>query len=278
MEKSRKIIKNRWILIISVTVFIMIFSVGVFTAKKLLIHERNQSNLISSLQNQIMLLENRIDLLEKNPDEIFSDGGVNYLAIGNSITIHPLANYWWSECGMAASSAEKDYYHIVKSWLESKYDTVNSLAYNFSMWEVLYTDRAETIEIIDSYLSSNLDLITIQLGENVTNLDTFKGDFEYLLNHIKSMVPSAHIIVLGDIITDSGERDIIKKKVCEEYNIDYISFDDIKDNKEYQCGKGITVYDDKGNPHIVEHDGVASHPNDKAMQLIADRVIEFVQD
>ena len=50
----------------------------------------------------------------------------NYLAIGNSITIHPLNEYWWNECGMAATTVENDYVHLVASALDANY-----YAYNF---------------------------------------------------------------------------------------------------------------------------------------------------
>ena len=41
----------------------------------------------------------------------WKDGAFNYLAIGNSLTLHGICEYWWNECGMAASSLEKDYVH-----------------------------------------------------------------------------------------------------------------------------------------------------------------------
>lgn len=37
----------------------------------------------------------------------------NYLAIGNSITLHEVCDYWWNECGMASTSKNNDYFHRV---------------------------------------------------------------------------------------------------------------------------------------------------------------------
>lgn len=173
---------------------------------------------------------------------------------------------------MAASSAEMDYYHLVKKHLESVKDAVNSYALNFVIWETLYTDRAETLVVLDRYLDESLDLITIQLGENAKILDTFESDFEYLLNHIQESAPQAEIIVIGDFWEYEG-RDAIKEKVSEKCSVRYIPLSEIKDNKAYQCGLGTTVYSSEGKPHTVEHSGVAVHPNDKAMELIADKII-----
>ena len=49
------------------------------------------------------------------------DGVYNILAIGNSITLHPVCSYWWGSWGMAASSIDKDYVHQVQAGLSQKY-------------------------------------------------------------------------------------------------------------------------------------------------------------
>ena len=178
---------------------------------------------------------------------------------------------------MAATSPENDYYHIVVNHLKEEKDDVSSNVYNFSIWETLYTDRAETLEVLDYYLGESLDLITVQLGENAQNLDTFESDFEYLINHIKEKCPSAEIIVIGDF-WESENRDDMKKKAAEKCGVKYISLNEIKDNNEYQCGMGTEVYGEDGKAHIVEHSGVAAHPNDKAMKFIADKIIENISN
>jgi len=38
------------------------------------------------------------------------------------------------------------------------------------------------------------------------------------------------------------------------------------------------VYDNSGNSHIVEHKGVAKHPNDKEMRRIANAVLLAVKN
>ena len=85
----------------------------------------------------------------------WSSANYNYLAIGNSITIHPLNEYWWNECGMAATTAENDYVHLVASALDAKI-----YAYNFATWELMGHDRGETLSLLDELISEELYLVT----------------------------------------------------------------------------------------------------------------------
>lgn len=172
---------------------------------------------------------------------------------------------------MAASKIDTDYYHIVVDFLKKNVN-VNSIPYNFSVWESLDTDRAETLELLDSFLNSNIDLITVQLGENAVNLETWESDFKYLLQYICQKSPKAKLIVIGDFWTNDN-RDEVKIKICKELNIIYLSLDEIKGKDEYICGLGTSIWGDDGTKHIVEHKGVAKHPNDAAMQYIASGII-----
>ena len=227
-----------------------------------------QNNRISSLEalEEYRLLKDNI---------VYTENGYNYLAIGNSITIHDVNEYWFSNCGMGASKKENDYFHLVKSNLENKEKEVNAYAMNYIDWELQSNDRAETYTLINKYLSPKIDLITIQLGENVNDMSTFEFDLENLINYIKKIAFDAKIIVVDDF-WKNDDRTKIKQDVCNKNNIAFVSLDEIKDNLNYQCGMNSIVYDDLGNPHQVNHTGVAKHPNDAAMKYIADRIIDVL--
>lgn len=204
-------------------------------------------------------------------------GGINYLAIGNSITKHDIVNYWWSECGMAASKPDKDYFHLVTAFLEKSKENiiVCSYAYNFAIWENQATDRAETLNALDDYLNEDLNLITVQLGENASDLSTFLGDYEYLLNHIKTYCPKAQIIVIGDF-WEYGERDKMKRQAAEQCDVQYVDLSEIR-NEEFMAELGTSIYGDDGQWHKIEHEGVAKHPSDKGMEYIAGKIIEEIK-
>ena len=176
---------------------------------------------------------------------------------------------------MAASSEDKDYIHLIKSYLEESTETCLNAA-NFADWETHGQDRSEFLSLLDGYLDIRIDLITIQLGENAGDIATFKEDFKELLNYISLRCPKAQIIVFGDFWSYEN-RDELKKDACNESGVTYVSLDDIKNNPEYQASLNTIVYDKDGNEHIIEHEGVAAHPGDKGIEYIADKVIDALK-
>lgn len=211
------------------------------------------------------------------PEESIPEECFNYLAIGNSITRHRTTDFWWNPVGMAASDEEHDYYHIVLGYLENRYGNVNGVIYNFSPWEGKEDHRDEEFKHIDKYLDPDLDLITIQMGENVSDLSTYQEDYITLLKYIHEKAPNARILVIGDFWTNE-ERDRIEFYACAVTCAEYVSLDGIAGNDEYYCGLGTTVYDKDGNEHTVENEGVAMHPGDAGMQAIAERIIEALEN
>lgn len=238
-------------------------------------HEKAQNERISNLQSSVSFLSAKLEATKTNKIE-WSDKGFNYLAIGNSITLHNECSYWWNKVGMAASDAEHDYYHLVVDYLESLNSEVVAYPYNYSVWETQSTDRDETLEFIDFLLSEKLDLVTIQLGENAKDISTFEQDYASLIKYISEKAPNAQIVVIGDFWSN-GDRDFLKKKACETCNVTYVPLEGIRDNKDYYCGLGTVVYDAEGTSHVVEHSGVASHPGDEGMKAIADIVINEIK-
>ena len=207
-----------------------------------------------------------------NPNIEWLADGYNYLAIGNSITKHDITSYWWNEIGMAASDADHDYFHRVLKKLEEMHGNVMGVACNLYGWEVQSHDRDEALSLLDKYLSPELDLIIVQLGENASDLTTFQSDYLSLLNYIKAKAPNARILVISDFWYNSN-RNELKENAAREAGAEYVSLDGITSHEEYYCGLGATVYDRDGNAYIVEHNGVAMHPGDEGMQAIANRII-----
>lgn len=275
--------KNKKKRIIILLIIFCLFSGGVcaaFLGYKVYQHEKNQSATITELNNRVSSLSAKMSILENTVEGEhieWDDEGFNYLAIGNSITIHGLATYWWDDDrGMASSSDNKDYVHLVEQYLERVNGSVTMHATNFSAWETQGADRAEFLELLDPYLSDELDLITIQLGENASNLDSWEKDFEELICYVSSIASQATIIVVGDFWSN-GSRDELKKCAAENTGVIYVSLDGIRDNSEYYAGRGTIVEDSEGNDHIIEHNGVANHPGDKGMAAIAERIIAVLQ-
>lgn len=268
MDKKKK--NTVIVVFVSLILIVGICIIGL----KFVQYELNQSQKIYDLQQQVSMLNEKVN----SESKVIWLGGYNYLAIGNSITLHPIVNYWWAEDGMAATSPEKDYFHIVSSNLNEIYRAnVVAYAYNYAVWETQAHDRAETFELLDEYLSSKIDLVTVQLSENCSDLMTFSSDFKDLLEHIKDKCgDDVQIIVIDDFW--DADRGKIKKKVCDEIGISFVDLSDIRGDENYMAGMGTTVYGSDGTKHVIEHEGVAQHPGDKGMNLIAERVLKLIEN
>lgn len=242
-------------------------------AKQLENEEAEKSQLQTDINDMILemqLLKNQMVGVE------YLNNGFNYLAIGNSITKHQICSYWWDEIGMGATSKDKDYVHLVEKYLLTKNDAVQIQAVNFSNWELQGFDRVETLFEIDSYLSSKLDLVTIQLSECVWETSTFKSDYIELIELIKKKAPEARIIMIDDF-WDEGEKAEILREVSSEEGVQFVDLSEIKNIKEYMCGLNTVVLDADGNEHVVTHEGVATHPGNLGMQYYADKIIDALE-
>ena len=246
---------------------------------------------VSELRNQVVTLQNEVD--GSNFDSsIYVESDYNYLAIGNSITNHPATSYWWNPgVGMAASSQDKDYEHVLATMLESGLSgneiassrsavsvasNVNVVSANLGNWELQYYDRAETLAVLKPYLSSNLDLVTIQLGENASDTTTFESDYEELIKYIQELCPDAKIAVIGEFWKDE-DKDSMKKQACDTTGATFVDLSSMWNDTSYQAGMGTVVYDAEGKEHTIEHQGTSSHPGDKGMQKIAELVYAAIK-
>lgn len=205
---------------------------------------------------------------------IYNEDNYNYLAIGNSITIHNTCEYWWGKYGMAASQKENDYYHLIVNEL-LKDRKVTSYICGLSVWEELTHDRNQGLQFLDSYLDEQLDLITIQLSENMSDISTLTTDFIDLINYIKQKCPNTKIILIDDFW--DNEKSNLKKKVAEESDVGFADLSLIRNKNEYMSEMGAEVIGDDGNVYIINHEGVAKHPNNLGMKYIAEQVLGLIR-
>lgn len=284
MKKSvkKKRIVQRFLLIVLVAALLG----SAYGGYRLVKHERQQAVRIAeltrqaeSMNAQIQELENMLDALlkkEKGDRILWNEEEFNWFAIGNSITIHEPNSHWWNPVGMAASDADHDYFALVRRYLEEKNGAVHAERLYCYAWETKRENRNNTLLYLEPYLDEKLDLVTIQLGENVSGLENFEKDFETLITFVKGKAPKARIAVIGDFWT-SGNRDELKRQVCEYTGVEFIPLDGIRDNEAFQCGMGTILYDTEGKAHSVDNEAVANHPGDDGMRAIAEKVIEALE-
>ncbi len=235
--------------------------------------ERQAAEAESASEENISELKDRLTRLEVRAG--YADADYRYFAIGNSITVHAPNEVWWDNAGMAASSADRDFVHLVDAFLSETYGKTACYPFYFYTWEISPGQRAETLSLLDPYLDPDLQLVTIQLGENAEDLSDFGQDFEALIRYVREKAPSARILVIDDFWTRE-DRGQMKREAAAKTGAEFISLEEIRDNPAYQAGVGATVLDAAGEAHTIENADVAAHPGDNAMQYIADRIIEAI--
>ena len=199
---------------------------------------------------------------------------MNLLFIGNSITKHGKCSYWPGEWGMAASSPENDYVHLLVNKLRKSGQHVEYADINFSKWEIMDHDRDEVLPILDDLLDKSYDYIIVQLGENIFSVANLEGDFRSLLTYLQKSCLKKNILVCSSFF-QKDDVDNIKRNVCFRGGEQYVSFEDIRCIAPYIAGDNIEIKLDNKIFHI-NHAGVAIHPGDRGMEIYADRLFEAI--
>lgn len=220
-------------------------------------------------------LQARITRLEAQA--VYAGADYAYLAVGNSITLHPANEVWPEASGMAASEKEKDFVHRVAAGLSASKGTVGLQAVYFYDWETGAPDRAAKLEQLDPYLDPRLRLITVQLGENVTDKTAFEADLEALIRYAAERAPEARILVIDNFFPDP-EMTEMKKTAAGNTGAAFVSLAALQGDASLRAGLGAPVLDGAGNPHPIEHPDVAEHPGDEGMRRIAEAVLEVLPD
>ncbi len=193
-------------------------------------------------------------------------GSVNVLFIGNSITRHlPKPEIGWHrDCGMAASSPESDYLHIVLRGLEKQLGRVNYCVAQLGRWEKQYWDDG----ILLSYVKARefaADIIICRLGENIWGSRDMLEEqplypkFDGMLKYFNAKPASK--VAVTDLFWAWDDIDKPIRKVVSDNGYTQVYIGDLGARSD--C-KALDEY---------EHHGVSIHPNDLGMQNIAGRIL-----
>lgn len=238
--------------------------------KKFISHEKNQNKQISELLGKTEYLEEKLrqttdyyDFKTEYKDETF-----NYLAIGNSLT---LITSWGR--GICSTQPDNDYFNLVVKELENRHGDVVAYPYNFAPWERA-ANRDTALDLIDVYLNDKLDLVTIQLGENASDITTYEGDLEALIRYIREKAPKAQIIVIGDWW--SVEKNDMRKEAAKNSNCEFADLSEVIGDSKYQSKTGLECYLSDGTTINVSEEA-STHPGDLGMEYIADKVINLIK-
>ncbi len=206
------------------------------------------------------LQKNIVPAQNQNKEEYFplveAEDGLRVLFVGNSITKHePKPTIGWDrDCGMAASSVEKDYVHII---LE-KFNKAN-IPVTASILQVApFEWEFQTFDIENQYVRGcafGPDIVIMFFGANVAKdydndinpIKTFGESYEKLRNWLDTG-KTKFFHSQGYYIRPKLDEE--KKAVAEKYGDTFICIEDIRNRAETH--------------------GMHNHPNDLGMSEIAE--------
>ncbi len=200
---------------------------------------------------------------------------VKVLVLGNSLLNHgPNESLGWSgSWGMAASSADKDYYHVLQRIVKESNPDVNI---TFSTGSGTGLERAieEKVDkdytadldasIKDKLISFKPDIVIFQFAENAATVSTKStaNAFRQFGEYCMKTVPGIQVVYCTPAL-GSEAKAIAIRQAAEETGCHLAEL--IKFNKsEY---KAIGQF---------SHAGVAGHPSDKGMEAIGTELAKTV--
>lgn len=195
------------------------------------------------------------------------------LFLGNSITLHgPAPTIGWSgNWGMAASTGDKDYVHLVlRAIAETAGKEPLSRVANIADFE----RRFESYDIDTSLrkdLAFKADLIIVAIGENVPALTTehqkvtFKARLVQMLTTFREN--GSPVIVVRSCFWPNRVKDSILEEACKEVGGLFVDMSPL----------GKDAANRAGSERKFSHQGVASHPGDRGMKAIADAILKALR-
>ncbi len=192
-----------------------------------------------------------IDFINSRP---VPSGAYRVLFIGDSLTVHAAEPELWDRySGMAATSPQKDFVHLYAASLQGRLAD--------RPIEIFYDNGGDgkvggMLNYLHSHPALKPDLVVLQGGEN----DSFDNQFRTTYARLLSFYPRTRVIILGDWW--SPEKESFEKGLAHFRHMSFVSL--------YSIFEDPSAWGD-GGPY--NNSGVAHHPNDHGMQLIANELI-----
>lgn len=195
------------------------------------------------------------------------------LYLGNSITLHAPAPQigWTGNWGMAASVEDKDYVHLVTADVaKSAGAKPEIMVRNIADFERGF-DSYVTAEALKKELEFRPDVIVLAIGENVAELKTeddqkkYAAAFAGLLRTLKQS-EQTEIFVRTSFWANQVKDDIMRKAAADAGAT-------LVDLAKYSGDRSLEASAERK----IEHAGVAAHPGDKGMKVIADAIVTAIK-
>ncbi len=206
--------------------------------------------------------KNRIRPSTESVPKVFT----NIVVLGNSITYSErnVSSGWNDSWGMAASSREKDYVHLLSKKFRQADSSARVRALNIAAFEVDYAHYDFNKEL-RAYRTLRPDLLIIRIGENVQqqNFDAamFQQRYSSLISYFKNGNPNLTVLSVSSFWPDRRYVSAEMQKHQPYLSLEPLGFD-------------ITNY---AFDMLSVDQSVKGHPGDKGMQAIADMIWQSLQ-
>ena len=193
--------------------------------------------------------------------------GKRIMFVGNSITLHGILHEigWHNEWGMAASSKDKDYVHQLISRIDNVYNDAVYCICQVASWEREYKNGSSLFDNYTNARDFDADIIVMRFIENCPydgfEPEPFKKELGLFLDYLNKS-GNAKIIMTTGFWKHPGDDTI--REYAKENNLPLAELGDLGEQDEM---KAIGLF---------EHNGVANHPGDKGMEMIAKRIFELI--
>ncbi len=195
------------------------------------------------------------------------NASLRIMFVGNSITRHgpnPTIG-WYGDWGMAASSKENDYVHVLADMVEEVTDAYFCIC-QAAVWERNYINGEEQFELYEVAREFDADIIIMRVVENCdySNLDqqTFYNSYLEFISYLDKSNDADLVLTSSFWIHPADE---IIEKVATENGLPYVYLGDLGERDDMMA---IGLY---------ENAGVARHPGDLGMKTIAERIFEALR-
>jgi hypothetical protein len=195
------------------------------------------------------------------------------LFLGNSITKHgPKEEIGWSgNWGMAASSEDRDFVHLVSKALSgSAGPPLETMVRNVSGFERDYASY-DLNPLLGELIEFDSDLVILAIGENVPKPDsaeaerTFADRTREFLEALKR--EDGPVILVRSCFWGNETKDKILRQVCEDVGGIFVDISQLSEDKSNFAR----------SERDFAHKGVAAHPGDKGMRAIADAILKALE-
>ena len=207
-----------------------------------------------------------------DPDKVTKGdpGAPKLLFLGNSITGTPPSLRWDGDWGMRASWRDRDYVHLVTKWLGRHWGKRPDMQFqNLAAWERNLATYDVNKRLADK-IAYKPDYVFICLGENVPSIKTEEDQklFEKKLTELATLFRRANgmkptVVIRSPFWSRKWHREI-QSKVAKATGAIYVDLNGIGDDKKLQA------------PGTTEDGGVAYHPGDDGMAVIAKAIVDAV--